>query len=103
MIEFFEICGNFIITYPVQIVTVFIAINIVTAIAYAVDKAKAKNHSYRTPEAVLIGLAYLFGSYGALFGMVAFRHKTKHIKFLIAVPLAFLLQTAFIVLSYINA
>ncbi len=101
MKEFFSYCGSFIKEYPVQIVTVFIAVNVIAFLMYAIDKAKAENHAFRTPEASLIGIALLFGSYGALFGMVAFRHKTKHIKFLTVVPAAFLVQTAFIVLSYV--
>ena len=71
---------------------IFAVMSLITFIVYGVDKAKAKKGSWRTPEKTLIALAFLFGSPGAFLGMKVFRHKTKHIKFQILVPLAFLLH-----------
>ena len=42
------------------------------------------------------------GGTGALLGMGVFRHKTRHWKFKICVPLAVLLNAAVIVLMRIN-
>ena len=80
---------------------IVVAMNIITFIAYAVDKSKAKRGAWRTPEAVLIGLSFLFGSVGALLGMYLLRHKTKHIKFIILVPLSFILHAALFALAFI--
>ena len=48
----------------------------------------------RTPEAVLMGLAVLGGSLGCLAGMYAVRHKTKHLKFTIGIPVILAVQVA---------
>ena len=37
------------------------------------------------------------GSFGALFGMYAFRHKTKHLKFKIGVPLLLIVNIAILI------
>ena len=48
---------------------------------YGIDKAKAKRGAWRIPEATLLLVAFLGGSFGALLGMEVFRHKTKHWQF----------------------
>lgn len=42
------------------------------------DKRKAKKHRFRVPEAVLLGVGFFGGAFGALVGMNWFRHKTRH-------------------------
>ena len=54
------------------------AVSLVAFIAYGLDKRKAKKGLWRTKEAVLLGLGFCGGAVGALLGMKAFRHKTKH-------------------------
>lgn len=56
------------------------------------DKRLAKQHKQRIPESVLFLFAALGGSLGGCLGMYCFRHKTKHIKFVIGFPLLFLLH-----------
>lgn len=75
-------------------------LNVLTFAVYAVDKhiAKSRKGGRRVPERTLILLAFCGGSFGALLGMVLCRHKTKHIKFLVLVPLAALLWIAAFVL-----
>lgn len=58
------------------------------------DKYKARKKLWRIPEATLMGVAVIGGSVGALAGMYTFRHKTKHPKFTIGVPLILLMQIA---------
>ena len=74
------------------------AINVVTFLAYGLDKQKAKQNRWRIPEKVLLGLAALGGSIGAFVGMRAFHHKTKKLKFSVGVPVIFSLQ--FLVLVF---
>ena len=69
-----------------------IFINVVTFLIYSADKWKAKASRWRIPEDTLIWLAVVGGSVGALLGMYVFRHKTKHKKFRIGVPLILLVQ-----------
>lgn len=71
-----------------SIIWVYLAIiNLVAFVAYGIDKWKAKNAKWRTPEKTLILLAALGGALGAYAGMKYFRHKTQHKKFTICVPL----------------
>ena len=70
---------------------------IINAIAFVlmhIDKQKAIKRKYRIPEATLMGFAALGGSIGSWVGMQVFRHKTKHIKFTLGIPLIFAAQVA---------
>ena len=64
------------------------------------DKEKAKKRKYRIPEATLLGIALLGGSIGAWFGMQVFRHKTKHRKFTLGIPLILGAQVFFTILCW---
>lgn len=70
-------------------------VNIIAFILYGVDKHKAKKQKWRIPEATLLFFAVIGGAVGALLGMYLFRHKTKHVKFLVIVPIFTLLWCAF--------
>ena len=66
-------------------------------IAYGIDKVKAKRGSRRISERSLLLLALVGGAAGAMLGMLLFRHKTRHMKFVICVPLLLVLQvTAYV-------
>ena len=66
--------------------------NVLAFIAFGVDKRKARKHKWRTSERTLLLLAVMGGSVGAWLGMEIFRHKTKHKKFRIGIPVIFFLQ-----------
>lgn len=53
-------------------------VGVIAFFLYWRDKKKAKKKRWRTPEAVLLGFGFFGGSVGALLGMNAFHHKTKH-------------------------
>lgn len=57
-----------------------------------IDKRKAREHKWRIPEGRLFLFAALFGSIGVLAGMRVFRHKTKHMKFIIGIPFIIIIQ-----------
>ena len=63
-----------------------------------VDKHKARKKLWRIPEATLIGTAVLGGSVGCLLGMYSVRHKTKHLKFTVGIPLILTLQIVLYIL-----
>lgn len=69
-------------------------INAAAFLLMLADKYKAKKHLWRIPEATLLTAAALGGSLGAWIGMYAVRHKTRHLKFVIGVPLILVLQIA---------
>ena len=64
-----------------------VIINAAAFLLMHVDKEKAKHKKWRIPEATLITVAVLGGSLGEWAGMYIFRHKTRHPKFVIGVPL----------------
>ena len=65
-----------------------IIINLLGFVLYGVDKAKSKRKgSRRIPERTLLWVARLGGGVGCWLGMMLFRHKTKHTRFRVLVPL----------------
>ena len=69
-------------------------VNAVAFLLMLVDKIKAKKNLWRIKESTLILSAVLGGSIGALAGMYTFRHKTRHPKFTVGIPLILALQVA---------
>lgn len=69
-----------------------IVINLVTVIAYGVDKKRARKNQWRISERTLFFLALVGGSPAALLGMYGFRHKTKHLKFVVGIPVILAVQ-----------
>ncbi len=72
------------------------AVNIIGFLIMGIDKLKARKRGFRIPEATLFLVALMGGSVGSLLGMYLFRHKTRHRKFTIGMPLILLLQIALI-------
>ena len=62
------------------------------------DKQKARKKQWRIPEATLMTIAALGGSVGSLLGMYTVRHKTKHLKFTLGIPLILVAQCLLAVL-----
>lgn len=75
-----------------------IIINIVAFLVYGIDKWMAKQGYWRISEAILLILAVIGGSIGALLGMEIWHHKTMHKKFKYGLPFILLAQ---IVLIYL--
>ena len=75
-----------------------VIINAVGFILMLVDKIKAKKNLWRIPEATLFLAAALGGSIGSIAGMYTFRHKTKHVKFILGMPLILAAQIILVVL-----
>jgi uncharacterized membrane protein YsdA (DUF1294 family) len=57
------------------------AINLVSLLIFWYDKRVAGSERRRVPERVLLALALLGGTLGAVAGMVWFRHKTAKVSF----------------------
>ena len=77
-----------------DILLLLAAVNLAAFGLYGLDKLKAKKGLWRIRESTLLLVAALGGSAGALLGMTLFRHKTKHWKFRILVPLFLILHIA---------
>ena len=73
---------------PIILLIYLLFINLLGFVLYGVDKAKSKHKgSRRIPERTLLWVARLGGGVGCWLGMMLFRHKTKHIRFMVLVPL----------------
>lgn len=70
------------------------AINITAAVAACSDKRRAIRGRWRIPERTLLLLGFFGGAAGELLAMLLIRHKTKHAKFMVLLPLFCLLHAA---------
>ena len=77
-----------------------LAMSLAAFILYGADKRKAKMKRWRTKEKTLLLCGVFGGAFGALLGMQAFRHKTKHWYFWAVNLAALLLQAAGFLLLY---
>lgn len=70
----------------------FAVISLVAIIITVADKIKARRGAYRISEAALMSVSALGGSVAMLVTMLTIRHKTKHIKFMLGIPIIILFQ-----------
>ena len=73
-----------------------ILINAAALLLMHMDKRNAIRRGPRVPEVILIGIALMGGSLGALIGMFACRHKTRKLRFSVGLPLILLVQIGFL-------
>ena len=72
--------------YKIIIVIYMVIMSIIGFASMGIDKKRAINKKWRTPEKKLFIIAFLGGAAGSVLGMRIFRHKTKHMKFVIFMP-----------------
>lgn len=75
--------------------------NLITFALMGIDKYRAVHKKRRIPERTLLWCAFIMGGVGAETGMVVFRHKTRHKKFVIGLPLC-ILANLIILYIYLN-
>ena len=73
-------------------------ISLISIIVCIYDKIISKKNrvELRIPEAVLLILSALGGSVAMFVTMLITRHKTKHLKFMLGIPLIMIVQSALI-------
>lgn len=82
-----------------QVLTAYpVLVNAAALALMLADKKKARRGAWRIPEATLLGIAVLGGSIGAIIGMYLFRHKTRHLKFSLGLPLILAVQIGLLTL-----
>lgn len=74
--------------------------SVIAAAVTVADKLCARYGAWRVPERVLWALAICGGAVGMLVAMRAVRHKTKHRRFMVGLPLVIALQIGVIALCY---
>ncbi len=70
------------------------AISVVSIIVTTADKIKAIKNRRRIRERTLLILSALGGSVAMLITMLLIRHKTRHLKFMVGIPVIILAQAA---------
>ncbi len=68
------------------------AVSVFSCILTIHDKLAAKRHAWRVPERVLMLSAALGGSVSMYATMLIIRHKTKHPKFMVGIPVIIAVQ-----------
>ena len=80
-------------TTPELVLTIYlVCINLASFAVLGADKRRARREAWRIRERTLFLLAIVGGSVGAIAGMYAFHHKTRHWYFRAGFPLLFLFQ-----------
>lgn len=82
-------------SYLYIILAAYIVISNITAIVMTVhDKNAAKRRRRRVPEKTLLITAALSGCISMYITMHIIHHKTKHPKFMVGIPVIFILECA---------
>ncbi len=71
-----------------------VAVNVLSFALMGADKSKARRGAWRIPERALFLAAAIGGSAGAILGMYAFHHKTRHRRFYLGLPALLIAQAA---------
>ena len=79
-----------------------IVLNMITFAMMGIDKYKAIHNKWRIPEKTLFISALPFSALGANLGMQVFRHKTKHLKFVIGMPAILIVQIVLVLVYFIR-
>lgn len=79
-----------------ELLLVYIAAMTLVSVAVTVYDKIAATHrpEHRTREATLLALSLLGGSVAMYITMVLIRHKTRHVKFMLGIPLIMIAQAA---------
>ncbi len=80
-----------------------VIINLFAVFVTIFDKHRAFRHKHRVKESTLLTLSLLGGSVSMYITMQLIRHKTKHLKFMLGIPLIIILQIFLIITVYIYA
>ncbi len=76
------------------------AVNIITLIAFGIDKLKAIYKRTRIRIATLLGLSLIGGTVGGLIAMYVFRHKTRVDYFTVGLPIMLVMQIVVVFFLY---
>ncbi len=76
------------------------AMSLLGIVLMGLDKHRARRRLWRIPEKTLLTVALLGGAAGVIIGLYLFRHKTRHLLFVLGVPTIFLAHVICILLLW---
>lgn len=88
------------------VLSIFLAyiaiISLISIIVCIYDKKISRKNrvELRTPEKTLLLLSALGGSIAMFVTMLIIRHKTKHVKFMLGIPLIMIIQAGLVYLLF---
>ena len=82
----------------IAVVIYLVALSVLAVVQTVHDKSAARRQVRRVPERTLLLVAALGGSVAMLVTMRAIRHKTRHPKFMIGIPVIIVVQVVVVVL-----
>lgn len=74
------------------IISYLIVVNMIGILVTAHDKRSAVLHKRRIRERTLFAVALIGGGTGEYFTMLVIRHKTRHLSFMLGIPLIIIAQ-----------
>lgn len=82
------------------IIVLFAVMSVFSIVLTVYDKLAAKSNSRRVPEKTLLLTGFLGGACAMFITMIIIKHKTRHIKFMVLLPLMSVLHIALLI--YLN-
>lgn len=93
MDKFFIFFNKYLVNYNKYFIYYIVIINLIAIFITILDKQKAKKHKWRIKESTLFLFSALGGSVGMFLTMKSIRHKTKHKRFMLGIPIIFIIQS----------
>lgn len=87
-------------TFFIILTIYLISINLISVIVTAYDKHCAVKKRWRVKESTLMLLSALGGSVGMYITMLLIKHKTKHLKFMLGIPIILIVHLASVIYLY---
>ena len=88
--------------YILPIIIYLASMSLASIVLTVKDKNAAKKHQWRIPESVLMFFGLFGGATAMLITMKKIRHKTKHIKFMVGLPLEIILHIAILIWLFLT-
>lgn len=92
----YNLQGGFLESKILIILVVIAVINLAASVVCAYDKQKATWGGRRVSENMLMLLALIGGAAGMYITMLRIKHKTRHAKFMLGLPVIIIVQLALI-------
>jgi uncharacterized membrane protein YsdA (DUF1294 family) len=73
----------------------FLLINLLGFLLMGYDKSQARRGRWRISEATFFFIGLIGGALGLFLAMRVYRHKTKHLSFVIGIPLMLIINIVF--------